>query len=369
MSTARPPVRLGIVGVGVIGRRHLELVQAEERCWLVALADPEPAVADVASAAGVPHYSSYVEMLDKERLEGVIVAAPTQLHAEVGLQLVGRGVPMLMEKPFTHTVASGLELASAAASAGVAILVGHHRRFDPAVSEARSILRRGEIGRLIGVSGIWAVRKPDAYFSVEWKRSSGGGPVLINMIHDMDMLRHLCGEVESVYAEITSQNRGLGVEDTGAILIRFAGGALATISFSDAAPSPWGWERGTADNPAIPPSRENCYRFFGSGGSLEFPCIRLWQYEPGGGQGWSRRIIARDRTLPPRAALHSQLRNFCDVVRGEADPLVGPTDALLTLAATQAVHLSARRGEPVRPTPANADQAGFQSERRSSTPR
>lgn len=359
MSRIDQPVRLGIVGVGVIGRRHLQLAQAEARCQVVALADPAPEVAETASSAGLPHYGSYIEMLDRERLEGIIVAAPTQLHAEIGLELVARGIPTLMEKPFTDTLESGLELARAAAGASVAISVGHHRRFDPAVAEAREILETGQIGRLIGVSGIWAVRKPDPYFDVGWRCASGGGPILINMIHDIDMLRHLCGEVESVYAETTSRNRGLAVEDSGAILLRFASGVRATISFSDAAPSPWGWERGTADNPAIPPSGENCYRFFGSMGSFEFPRIRSWHYEAEGELGWGRRILARDRPSLPRAALAMQLRNFCEVVRGEAAPLVGPRDALATLAATQAVHMAASRGQPVEPAFSARDSMGI----------
>ncbi len=353
MSVDREPVRLGLIGVGLIGRRHLQLASCEARCRVVAVADPDPDVAGVASGVGVPYYGSYIEMLDRERLEGVIVAAPTQQHAEVGFELVGRRIPMLVEKPFTATVASGLELTAAAASANVPISVGYHRRFDPAVAEARRILDSGKIGRLIGVSGMWAVRKPDSYFDVDWRRSPGGGPILINLTHEIDMLRHFCGEVESVYAETTSGNRGLPVEDSGAVLLRFAEGALATIAFSDAAPSPWGWERGTADNPAVPPSGENCYRFFGSAGSFEFPRIRVWHNSPGGEPTWNRDIIARDRPVAVRAALAAQLRNFCEIVRGAAEPLVGPRDALATLAAAHAIHRAAREGKPVEPAYAN----------------
>ena len=175
MSATGEPVRIGIVGVGVIGRRHLQLAVAEERCSVVAVADPDPATATAAYGAGATRYRSCRAMLDNERVEGVIVAAPTQSHAEIGRELACRGLPMLMEKPFTDTLESGLDLVRAAASAGVAISVGHHRRFDPAVSAARNILGSGEIGRLVGVSGIWAARKPDSYFEVSWRRSQGGG--------------------------------------------------------------------------------------------------------------------------------------------------------------------------------------------------
>lgn len=358
MRQTQEPVRLGIVGIGVIGKRHLDLASAEPRCTVAAVCDPDPRVAESLSDAGIPHYSSHVEMLDREPLDGVIVAAPTQLHASIGLELVARRIPVLMEKPFTDSVESGIQLANAAASAKIAISVGHHRRYDPAVAAAKEILDSGRIGRLVGVSGTWAVRKPDSYFDVKWRRSPGGGPVLINMIHDIDMLRYWCGEVESVYAETTSRHRGLPVEDSGAILLRFVSGVRATISFSDVTPSPWGWERSTADNPAIPPSGENCYHFFGSMGSFEFPRIRTWHYEADGEFGWGRQILARDLPSLPRAALAMQLRNFCEVVLGEAAPLVGPRDALATLAATQAVHMAASRGEPTEPAVSNAADAG-----------
>ena len=125
------------------------------------------------------------------------------------------------------------------------------------------------------------------------------------------VLRHLCVDVVSAYAETTSRNCGLAVEESGAILLRFASNVRTTISFSCAAPSPWGGERGTPDNPAIPPSGENCYHFFGSKGSFEFPRIRTLHYEAGGELGWDRRILVRDRPSLPRAALAMQLRNSC----------------------------------------------------------
>ncbi len=349
MRACSEPVRIGIVGVGSIGRRHLHLATAEPGCRVAALADPARAVESVAARAGVHCYASHAQMLARENLDGVIVAAPTRLHAPIGVDLASAGIPMLVEKPFADALGAGMELVAAASGEGVPVCVGHHRRFDPAVIAAREILASGRIGRLIGVSGLWADRKPGDYFDVPWRREAGGGPVLINMIHDIDMLRCLCGEVDRVYAETTSLERGLPVEDGGAIVLRFPGGALATISFSDAAPSPWGWERSTADNPAIPPSGENCYRFFGTEGAFEFPAIRMWRTEPGGEPNWNRSLRAESLELPERAALAHQLRNFCRVIRGQEEPVVSGEEGLATLAVALAVLESARCGRPVSP--------------------
>ena len=342
-------IRLGIVGLGVIGRRHLELALREPACRVVSVADRSAEVSGLAARHSIPLRPSHREMLGADRPDGVIVATPTRSHGPIGLDLARNGTPALIEKPFTDSLAAGLELLAAIASTGVPVCVGHHRRFDPAVAATTEILRSGRIGRLVGISGIWAARKPCAYFESAWRREPGGGPVLINMIHDIDMLRHWCGEVESVYAETTPSARGFPVEDSGAILLRFVGGVRATLAFSDRTPSPWGWERATGDNPDIPATGENCYRFFGSAGSFEFPAIRLWETGPGGESCWTRVIRPESVPVGPRAALADQLRHFCGVVRGEEPPVVSGEDGLATLAVAEAVHESARVGRPVEP--------------------
>jgi predicted dehydrogenase len=343
------PVSLVLIGAGEIGGRHLKLVVGEPGCRLVAIADPAPQAEAVAREAGCSYYERYEEMLDGEQPEGAIVAAPTPLHEPIGIACAKRGIHMLMEKPVTDTVEAGHNLIKAAGDARVQIAVGHHRRFDPAVQAARAIIASGEIGRLVGVSGIWATRKHNDYYEADWRRQPGGGPVLINLIHDIDMLRFCCGEIESVYAETRNAERGLQVEDSGAVMLRFRSGAIATITFSDATPSPWGWERASGDNPRTPGIPENCFRFFGAEASFEFPNIAIWRNPPPAEPSWLQPIEKATRPLPQRAALAKQLKHFCQVVRGEVEPRVSAVDGLATLAATAALLESARQKQPVQP--------------------
>jgi predicted dehydrogenase len=339
---------LAVIGAGAIGARHVRLAAAEPACRLVAVADPAAATTALAAEVGAAYYADFAEMLDRARPDGAIVAVPTALHAPVGIACAERGVHMLMEKPVAESVAAGRRLV-AATRAGVRLAVGHHRRFDPAVEAAREIVGSGAIGRLLAVQATWSLRKPDAYYEAAWRRQPGGGPVLINLIHDIDMLRHVCGEIETVYAETATGARGFEVEDTVAILLRFRNGALGTVTASDAAPSPWGWESATGENPVIPETGENCYRFLGSEGAFEFPRIELWRHEGPGPGSWDRPLARLPRPLPERASLARQLAHFCRVVRGQAAPRVDGADALATLAATVAILDSARRGQPVEP--------------------
>ena len=348
----KEPVRLALFGAGGIGVRHLQIAGDEPECEVVAVADPLEAAAAVAGRYRARFYRDYRELLARESLDGAIVATPNDRHAEVGIACVERRLAVLMEKPIADTLASGRALVDAAAARGVPFAVGHHRRFDPAVRTARDAIASGRIGRLAAVECLWAMRKHEAYFDVRWRRTRpGGGPSLINLIHDVDLLRYLCGDVARVYAEGGSGLRGHEVEDTVAATFSFENGAVGTILASDAAPSPWGWELGTGENPLIPPTGRNCYRFLGTEGSLALPRLELWRHDYGVSHGvpasWHEEIRSRTLTAGSRAALKDQLRHFCGVVRGECAPRVTGEEGLETLRTTLAIVESLERGTPI----------------------
>jgi len=343
--------RLAVVGVGLIGIRHAELIAGSPDCELAAVADPSDAGPREAARLGTRHYADYAEMLDRERLDGVYVAAPNQLHLAVGLACIARGIPAVIEKPLCDTLAAGAELVLAAEAAGVPLLVGHHRRYNPRVEATREILQRGELGRIVAVNALWAVRKPDDYFEATWRRIEGGGPILINMIHDVDCLRHFCGEIAEVQAYGSSAVRGFEVEDTAVVAVRFESGALASIALTDAAPSPWGWEAGSGDNPNIAASFENCYRFLGTAAALDFPNLTLWR---GGGAepaSWADPLFARKLDWAGHEALPRQLEHFLKVIDGTETPRIDGRDGLATLAATLAIKDAIRTGRAAVPAP------------------
>lgn len=344
-----PPVRIAIVGGGLIGERHARFAAAEPGCELVAIADPAPAIEKLAAGCGARWYRDHVEMLDAERPQGVIVATPNRLHVPVGRACIERGIAALVEKPLADTLEAARELVETAERAGVALMTGHHRRFNPLVEAAHAILRSGELGDLLAVNALWSARKPDDYFETAWRREPGGGPILINLIHDIDCLRHLCGEIEEVRALTGASARDHAVEDTAAILLRFAGGALGTVTLSDAAPSPWSWEAGSGDNPGIATSGQNCYHFLGTRAALGFPVLAVWRHAGGAPGHWGLPLQCDLRPVEPREALAGQIAHFCAVIEGRAEPRVSGREGLATLAATLAVHEAARTGAAVRP--------------------
>ena len=345
-----PPVRIAVIGAGLIGVRHARIAAAEPTVELAAIVDPAPSAGALAQELGCPWYRDVAEMLASARPDGAIVGVPNTLHVPVGKACAEAGVHMIVEKPVAETVEAGLDLVAAAERAGVHMLVGHHRRYDPAVEGARAIIAGGEIGRVVAVSAVWGARKPDAYWSVAWRREAGGGPILINLIHDIDCLRHMVGEIVEVQAVTSSAVRGFPVEDTAAILLRFAGGALGTVTLSDAAPSPWNWEAASNDNPGISPSWQDCYQVMGTDGALAFPNLAVWRHASAQGPGgWELPLLKEPRRIGPRMALAAQMRHFAAVIRGEETPRITGRDGLATLAATMAVHEAARTRAPVVP--------------------
>jgi len=130
------------------------------------------------------------------------------------------------------------------------------------------------LGDLVAASVIWSTRKPDDYFKVEWRTQEGGGPLLINAIHEIDLLRYLCGDVRAVSGVKSNARRGFEVEDTAAALFEFANGCLGTLICSDAGFSPWTIEQGSGENPMFPDSGQSAYRLTGTKASLELPVLR-----------------------------------------------------------------------------------------------
>lgn len=338
-------LQIALIGAGLIGRAHLTRIEASPDCGIAAICDPTESAQALAAERGVRWFPSQREMLALIKPDGAIIATPNALHVPGAVDCLEAGVPVLVEKPLAESVAAAQRLIEAEARTGIPVLAGHHRRHNPIVKEARRIVQGGEIGRLVAVNALFLIRKPDDYFDVAWRREPGGGPVLINLIHDIDNLRFICGEIASLQAMVSNATRGFPVEDTAALIFRFANGALGTATVSDVTPSPWSWELSSGENKAYPQRDGHCYLIAGSEGSLALPKLAHWRYE--GKAGWWEPLSQSDRGIAAVEPLAEQLRHFCAVIRGEEQPLTSAVDAAQTLAVVEAVTEAAATGDIV----------------------
>lgn len=337
-------LKIAVAGAGLIGRRHIELIAASPSCALAAIVDPAPGAAELARTAGVPLYATLGELFAHSRPDGVIIATPNQFHVQNALASIEAGVAALVEKPVAHTVDEGVRLCEAAERPGAKVLVGHHRAHSPIVAKALAIVQQGTLGTLVAAMGSAMFYKPEHYFDDgPWRRQAGGGPILINMIHEIGILRSLCGEIVTVQAFASNATRGFPVEDTVAINLRFASGALGSFLLSDTAASARSWEHTSQENKSYPTyPDEDCYLIVGTGGSLAIPTMRLKVYDRKEDRSWWKPFRAAVAEVDRSDPLEHQLEHFCAVIRGEAQPLVTARDGLQNLRVTEAIAEAAR---------------------------
>ena len=341
--------RIAVAGAGYIGQAHMGVAAASATCLLSAVVDPSPAAVETARRAGVPLYASLDELIAKDRPDGVILATPNPLHVPQALQCIAAGLPTLLEKPIAPTVAEAERLVQVAEAKAARLLIGHHRAHSPIMAKARQVIESGQLGKLVTVMGSAVFFKPDEYFAEgPWRREPGGGPILINMIHEVHNLRMLCGEIVAVQAFTSNATRGFAVEDTVAINLRFAGGALGTFMLSDTAACPRSWEQTSQENKVYPTSEdEDCYVISGTNGSLSVPTMRLKTYPRPPDRSWWKPFETGVVGMVRDDPLKHQMEHFGAVVRGEALPLVSARDGLANLRVTEAIVAAARSGSTV----------------------
>jgi len=344
------PTRIAVVGAGAIGLRHVEEIVRNPRTRLAGIVDVAAAAKVAAAREHVPLHATLAALLRSDPPDAVVIATPNRLHVEQALECVAAGIPTLVEKPIADSIDDALRLVRAAERAGVPVLVGHHRRHGAILVRATEIVRSGQLGRIVAVMGSALFHKPDAYFAEgPWRREPGGGPILLNMIHEVDDLRCLVGEIDQVQASASNAARGFAVEDTVAMTFRFAGGALGTFLLSDTAASPLSWEQTAGENAryASYPD-ENCYVIAGDRGSLRVPSLRVMAYGAAQERSWfepfERLDLGVSRSVDPLAR---QIDHLAAVARKEAQPLVTARDGLQNLRVTAAIVEAAQTGRAV----------------------
>ena len=342
------PTNIVVVGPGLIGKKHIAVIQTSAECRLSAIVAPDHEHnSRYCRDLGVEMYTRLDEVLER-RPDGVIIASPNQFHAPQALQCIEAGVPVLVEKPITGEVDSGRMLCEASRRSGVAVLVGHHRYHNPIMKVAVDAILSGALGDIVTVDGSTTFYKPASYFREgPWRSIDGGGPILINLIHDIGCLRYLCGEIEAVHAFASSRIRQFAVEDSVSINMRFESGALGSFVLSDTAVSSNSWEHTSAENPNFPHDPlQDCYRISGTTGTLHLPSLRLSRYE--GEKSWLQPLSQRTLPVTQRDPFACQIEHFVRVIRGEQAPIVSANEGMKNLRVTEAIRQSSQTGRAVK---------------------
>jgi len=216
------PLRVGLAGLGSMGRNHLRHLAAREGCVLAGVADPVPDVlADAVAKTGAAGFEDPLAMIEQAGLDAVVVASPTTTHAELARAAIARGLPVLVEKPLAATVEEAIALVEAARAGGVPLQVGHVERFNPAVLELGRRIEKGWVGAIYSITSRRAGPFPARIRDV--------GVTIDLATHDADIISWVAGERPArVYAE-TAQRLHATNEDLLFGLLHFPSGATGML--------------------------------------------------------------------------------------------------------------------------------------------
>jgi predicted dehydrogenase len=222
--------RIGVLGAGVIARRHVRTLARFADARVCAVADVQVDRArELAVGVGARAYDDARAMLDREGLDAVYVCVPPFAHGDLDLELVRRGLPMFVEKPVAADLATAERVASAVEQAGLVTGVGHHWRWLDTVERAQELLA-DRPARL--ATGYWLDATPPISW---WQRQDGsGGQFVEQATHVVDLARLLVGEVEEVFAYTARTSRAafpdMDTADVTAASARFSTGAVGSFA-------------------------------------------------------------------------------------------------------------------------------------------
>jgi UDP-N-acetyl-2-amino-2-deoxyglucuronate dehydrogenase len=334
--------RFGLIGAGVAAEIHVAAMRTIPGVEVVAIADADPARAKaLAGRHGIPEvYASGEILAARAPVDAVAVLTPHHLHLPMARAAAEAGRHLLVEKALAHTVAAADELIEVCRGRGVTLAGVFQNRFTPAAGRLRDAVRSGALGRVLLASVAAKEYRPARYFEESpWrgrKAEAGGGVLMIQAIHMIDLLQWVLGVPRQALGRVATAVHAVEVEDVAVGLLEFEGGAVATV------------EATTAAVPEQPPTVEivgdrGTASVSGSWGYLEFR-----QGSDGGPTPTPESPVAAppgaSRSRPLVEPYAEQIKDFVAAVREHRPPLVDGAEARKTLVIVDALYRSAALG-------------------------
>ena len=340
-------INISIVGTGLMGLQHIKAIIKSQKATLHSIVDISKNATTLSKKYKVPLYSNVEELLSSKNLDAVIVATPNQSHETHTVSFLKKKIPVLLEKPISDNIKSAKKIINSSKKNKTPLLIGYHRRHNLIVSKVKNIIRSGKLGNIISANVMCWIYKHKHYYKEKWRTSIGGGPLGINLVHDIDMICYLLGPIQFVQAFTTNKTRKFQVEDTAIVSLVFKSGALCTLNISDTIVAPWSYELTAGENPVYPITNQSAYMIGGTKGSLQFPNLKKWFYK-NERSWWNKIFVKVDKNKKDDSTLINQINHFADVVTKKTKPKVDGNDGLVSLQIFEAITKSAKTGKKIR---------------------
>ncbi len=305
-------LRFGIVGAGAIAQTYAQAFATARLARVEAVCDLRlEAASALAERLDCAAFGDYRQLLADADLDAVVVCTPPASHPEVTIAAIERGLPVLCEKPLAVDVDSAQRMVAAAESAGVLLTMASKFRYVEDVVRAKSIVASGILGEIILLQNTFTARVD---MSARWNadpEQSGGGVLIDNGTHSVDLIRYFLGPIAEVQAVGGKNVQGLAVEDTVQLFVRTESGVMGSVDLS------WSLDKGF----------EGFLDIYGSHGT-----VRVGWNESKYRQTSSSDWVVFGQGYDKLQAFDRKLENFCRAVRGERRLLINAEDAIASVA-------------------------------------
>ena len=316
-------LRFGMVGAGGIAQAYAEAFKNWDVARIVAVADTRlRRPRRFAEGIGCQSYDSYQAMAKKEKLDAVMVCTPPVTHPEICLYFLERKVHVLCEKPLSIDVKNARLMVEAAADANVKLTMASKFRYVEDVIRAKSIVTSGILGEIVLFENAFTSRVD---MSSRWNaesKISGGGVLIDNGTHSVDLMRYFLGPLADVQVVEGKRVQGLAVEDTVRIFVRSISGIMGTVDLS--------W--------SINKELDSYINIYGSHGTV-FVGWKESKYRQSSSRDW----VVFGKGYDKVQAFRSQINNFCKAIRGEETLLINAEDALASVEVIEAAYAALRQ--------------------------